>query len=186
MTALWISSATCFLHPQNSVVCFQEGISLLLLARGLKLFCFDGCRMLWDCIWSILLWWREPLRFKKDGVYAVVCLWIHTYPVCHHLVYWKTDDPEKVFSALPSGGSLSYLKSLLFFGLQKGLAGTCNCQFFWGQLKERVMGFGITGEGCYPAMVQCIQVFCPKCHPAWCGRPCTFQAHGLQHSAEVY
>jgi hypothetical protein len=32
--------------PYNSVVCFQEGISLLLLARGLKLFCFDGCRML--------------------------------------------------------------------------------------------------------------------------------------------
>ncbi|CAK9189683.1 unnamed protein product [Sphagnum troendelagicum] len=46
----------------------------------------------------------EPLRFKKDGVYAV--------------------------------------------------------------LKERAMGFGITGEGCYPAMVQCIQVFGPKCHLA--------------------
>jgi hypothetical protein len=40
----------------------------------------------------------------------------------------KVDDSKKMFSTLPNGGSLSYLKSLLFFRVQKGLPRTCNCQ----------------------------------------------------------
>ncbi len=64
-------AVSCFLHPQNSGVCFQEGISLLLLAGGLKLFCFDGCRMLWDCIWSILLRWRESHWGSRKMVYML-------------------------------------------------------------------------------------------------------------------